>query len=106
MIRTLLLLTVLVTLVVGISGCGGQPTAAPAASRVELAPESVLAPRVAAQPPLVREAYRFAVANPDVLAQLPCYCGCGNMGHTSNRDCFIQQINPDGSVIFGDHALG
>lgn len=49
------------------------------------------------------EGYRFAVANPDLLAQMPCYCGCaklsGGLSHKSNKDCYFK---PDGS--FDDHA--
>jgi len=56
-------------------------------------------------PPEVREAYQFAVANPEYLENFPCYCGCGGMGHLSNRDCYIRQINPDGSIVFDSHAF-
>jgi hypothetical protein len=54
----------------------------------------------------VREAYQFAVANPDLMKQIPCYCGCGAMGHTSNYACYVKGVKPDGSVDFDDHALG
>jgi hypothetical protein len=58
-------------------------------------------------PVSVQKAYQFAAANPDVLKQLPCYCGCGSMGHTSNFDCYVAEQNPDGSVKrFDEHALG
>jgi hypothetical protein len=48
-------------------------------------------------------AYAFAVAHGDVLAWMPCYCGCGAMGHGSNLDCFIQRHEADG-VAFEEHA--
>jgi hypothetical protein len=55
---------------------------------------------------VVQEAYRFAIANPEVLAQLPCYCGCGGMGHKSDLDCFVEEFNPDGTIAaFGYHAF-
>ena len=57
-------------------------------------------------PEVVRTAYQFAVTNPDVLTQLPCYCGCGSMGHTSNYACYIAGENSDGTPIFDNHALG
>ena len=60
---------------------------------------------VAIAPAVVREAYRFAVANPEPLSQIPCYCACGGVGHESNLDCFIQAVEPDGSVTFDHHAL-
>ena len=50
-------------------------------------------------PQEVQEAYRFAVANPDVLQYFPCYCGCVEDGHTSNKDCYIREQRPDGSVV-------
>jgi Protein of unknown function with PCYCGC motif len=48
-------------------------------------------------------AYRFAVLHPDVLAGLPCFCGCATYQppHRNLRDCFIR---PDGG--FEAHAAG
>jgi hypothetical protein len=57
-------------------------------------------------PPRVREAYVYAVAHPDELTNYPCYCGCGAMGHTSNLSCYIQDIAPDGTITFDNHAVG
>ncbi len=72
---------------------------------IKLAPVSQLSDRVLAAPPVVQETYRFAIANPEILSQLPCYCGCGNMGHESDLDCFVEEFNPDGTVaVFGYHA--
>ena len=59
------------------------------------------------QAPLtVQQAYRFNVANPDVMIQLPCYCGCGSMGHTSNYSCYVSSVDADGKVTYDTHALG
>lgn len=57
-------------------------------------------------PPRVQEAYQFAVSHPDDLKNYPCFCGCGNMGHTSNLSCYVQEIKPDGEVVYDTHALG
>ncbi len=57
-------------------------------------------------PETVQEAFQFAVANPDVLSQIPCYCGCGAMGHKSNYDCYIAGKDADGKLTFDNHALG
>jgi hypothetical protein len=57
-------------------------------------------------PTTVQEAYRFAVANPDVTRQIPCYCGCGAMGHTSNYSCFVTDSGATGEMTFDEHALG
>src|SRR5947207_1139526 len=52
---------------------------------------------------LVQIGYRFALEQPDLLAQLPCYCGCSQLkpAHTSLRDCFLK---PEGG--FEEHASG
>ena len=57
-------------------------------------------------PTTVREAYQFAVSNPDALKNVPCYCGCGAAGHTSNYSCYVKEIKPSGEVVFDQHALG
>ena len=71
-----------------------------------MAPVSQLPPAAQKAPTRVREAYQFSVANPDLMKQIPCYCGCGAMGHTSNYACYVKDVKPDGNVNFDDHALG
>ncbi|MGB8215758.1 MAG: PCYCGC motif-containing (lipo)protein [Candidatus Methanoperedens sp.] len=40
--------------------------------------------------PLTLKAYTYATEHPDLLEQIPCYCGCGgHSGHRFLRDCFI-----------------
>jgi hypothetical protein len=34
--------------------------------------------------------YRFAADHGDVLRHMPCTCGCGDLGHASNRACYIK----------------
>lgn len=75
-------------------------------AEVRLAPASQLSDQVKQAPPVVQEAYRFAIANQEILEKVPCYCGCGNMGHMSNLECFVDEFNPDGSIVFDYHALG
>ncbi len=57
-------------------------------------------------PIVVREAYHFAVANPEVLQNIPCYCGCGSVGHTSNYACYVRGVSAEGKVLLDHHALG
>ena len=52
--------------------------------KYRLAPETILPEGLENAPDKIREAYRFAIANRDVLRYIPCYCGCGEQGHTSN----------------------
>ena len=56
--------------------------------------------------PDVQEAYRYALSNQDVLQYMPCFCGCVDQGHTSNKDCYIQQARPDGSFILEPMSFG
>jgi hypothetical protein len=46
------------------------------------------------------------VANPDVMKQIPCYCGCGDIGHTSNYSCSVSSEDGKGGLTFDNHALG
>lgn len=47
--------------------------------------------------------YRFALERRDVLQYMPCMCGCGGLGHTSNRSCYIKAEAGD-RVTFTSHA--
>jgi len=57
-------------------------------------------------PVSVQTAYQFAAANPDVMEELPCYCGCGSIGHTSNYSCYVSSVDEKGVITFDNHALG
>jgi hypothetical protein len=61
---------------------------------------------VQSAPVTVQEAYQFASANPDVMKNIPCYCGCGNVGHTSNYSCYVSNVDDEGKITFDNHALG
>jgi len=61
---------------------------------------------VQSAPVTVQEAYQFSAANPDVMKIIPCYCGCGNVGHTSNYSCYVSQVDDKGNFTFDNHALG
>lgn len=71
-----------------------------------LAPESSLSEEILAAPLTVQEAYRFALANPEILTEVPCYCGCGSVGHKNNLECYIKSVDAEGKPVFDDHALG
>ncbi len=71
-----------------------------------LTPLAEMPAEVQSAPVTVQQAYQFAVANPEIVSQIPCYCGCGPMGHTSNYACYVSGENPDGSPVFDTHALG
>jgi hypothetical protein len=49
------------------------------------------------------EAYAYALEHHAMLSYLPCYCGCGAMGHGSNLDCYFEP-RADGAISFEEHA--
>jgi hypothetical protein len=76
-----------------VSACGPSP--ADGAMNPEWPAEIRQAPVV------VREAYAFADEHPEVLSAVPCYCGCGAIGHTSNLACYVAEAGG-----YDLHALG
>lgn len=53
--------------------------------------------------------YRAALESPEILASVPCTCGCMDvlgLEHENNLDCYIDRIHPDGSVTFTTHGVG
>jgi hypothetical protein len=84
----------MVLLAAGLGGCAGAP-------EMEGMPADI-----AAAPRVVQDAYLFAAAHPDVLTQIPCYCGCGAIGHASNYACYISDVAADGTITYDSHALG
>ncbi len=84
-----------------LAACGGSSD-----SKTGKSNEAILPDWARSAPPRVKEAYLYAAANPEELAKYPCYCGCGAMGHTSNLSCYVQNIAPDGTVTFDNHASG
>ncbi len=88
-----------------LSGCGGGSSPG-ADDYYPMASMDGMPPEVQDAPVSVQEAYQFAAANPQVLRQLPCYCGCGAVGHTSNYACYISGEDAAGKLQFDPHALG
>lgn len=76
-----------------------------ATHRYKLAPESLLPADIRKAPVEVREAYRFAIANRDTLRYIPCYCDCGDQGHTSNASCYFQDNSTPEKPVFDRMSL-
>jgi len=57
-----------------------------------------------AQGAKVQEVYHYAAQNPETLKYIPCYCGCGGIGHTSNLSCYVRRSNPNVTVTFNNHG--
>jgi hypothetical protein len=70
-----------------------------------LAPESMLPADIQRARVEVREAYRFAIANREILRSIPCYCGCGAEGHTSNASCYLKDFSTPGNLVFDRMSL-
>lgn len=55
--------------------------------------------------PEVQRLYEFQVLNGQIMRYMPCFCGCHfEDGHRSNRDCYVEEVHPDGSVTFDSMA--
>lgn len=101
----LLLLVVLLPMASLVTGCSGNPPSANSSGN-KMAPMADMPAVIQKAPVSVSDAYRSAVANPDALKNVPCFCGCGAAGHTSNYSCYTKEIKPSGEVVFDQHALG
>ncbi len=75
-------------------------------TELRMAPLSQLPLPVQRAAVAVREAYQFTVANPEIVRQFPCFCGCGPMGHTSNASCYLADGTALDQPKFDAHALG
>lgn len=54
--------------------------------------------------PKVLEAYRYAADNGEILRYIPCFCGCTNIGHRNNTDCYVAARRSDARVTFTSHG--
>ena len=103
-----------VLLALAVAGCGKNVSPPSGASPSGEAPPALVAVTQTAQlpievqqaPAVVQAAYRYAVAHPEMLQAVGCYCGCGGMGHTSNYSCFVAGQDLTGATVYDGHALG
>ena len=89
-----------------LTACSGSAASASNDTDSAMAPIAGMPAEVQSAPTTVQQAYQFAVANPEVMKQIPCYCGCGSMGHTSNYSCYVQGVDGNGVISYDTHALG
>jgi hypothetical protein len=76
-----------------------MPTAEEVSATWEARPDYVKA-----LPAEGQAAYAFALARPDVIQWMPCYCGCAGIPHRSNLDCFFQRRDVKGNYTYEEHA--
>ena len=101
---TVFAILVLVLLSSGLlSACSGNTASAANPGDLAMASMDGMPAEVKSAPPTVQQAYQIAVANPGVMKQIPCYCGCGKMGHTSNYSCYAQSLDDKGVVTYDAH---
>ena len=95
-------------ILVALLALGFLPACSAAKDRVELqiAPMTGMPEGVQSAPVSVQEAYQFATANPEIMKQILCYCGCGSIGHTSNYSCYVSEVDTKGAITYDNHALG
>jgi hypothetical protein len=103
-VRWLILSVALILVVSSLGGCSG--TKSSQTNLNKMAPMSDMPSEIQKAPTIVQESYQFAVANPEALKNVPCYCGCGAVGHTSNYSCYVQEVKTSGEIVFDQHALG
>ena len=99
--HTLFLAIILILAVSALPACSSSQE-----STAHMMPMDQMPAEVQAAPAVVQQAYQFAAANSALMKQIPCYCGCGSIGHTSNYSCYVAAENPDGSLSYDNHALG
>ena len=99
--KFLFILLISIIALASLPACSTQQTTA-----LDMMPMDQMPTEVQSAPVTVQEAYQFAAANPDVMKIIPCYCGCGNIGHTSNYSCYVSRVDEKGVITFDNHALG
>ncbi len=99
--KLLFVLMVIALTAAALPACSAQSSVA-----LNMTPMDKMPAQVQSAPVTVQMAYQFASANPDVMKNIPCYCGCGNAGHTSNYSCYVSGVDDKGSITYDNHALG
>lgn len=96
------ILIIVVLLIVTLPACSTQADR----GDVTMTPMDRMPEQVKSAPVSVQQAYQFASANPQLMQDIPCYCGCGQVGHTSNYSCYVSGQDGNGALSFDSHALG
>ncbi len=102
--KVLSVLMLLPAVFIFVSGC--STASASSQDGLKMASMDGMPQEIKSAPTVVQQAYQFATANPDVLKHIPCYCGCDDIGHTSNYTCYISGQDENGQLKYDSHALG
>jgi hypothetical protein len=88
----------------GVSACSTQTESSDV--HLNMTSMDMLPAEVQSAPVIVQASYQFASANSKLMENIPCYCGCGNLGHTSNYSCYVESQDDKGNFRWDSHALG
>ena len=99
--KTIFLLAIILLTLLSLPACSAQME-----GDLHMMPLDQMPADVQSSPVVVQQAYQFAAANPDVTQHIPCYCGCGDIGHTSNYSCYVSHVDDQSNITFDNHALG
>ncbi|HEY8134424.1 MAG TPA: PCYCGC motif-containing (lipo)protein [Candidatus Limnocylindrales bacterium] len=110
-IQALLLVVTLLGTAAIATACGGSHATSPTnqAEPSMAAMDTAHAAAWAARPGYTQvsqrteEAYQYAMEHPLIVQWMPCYCGCGGIGHGSNLDCYFEP-SAGGTIVFEEHA--
>src|SRR5687768_7595590 len=106
-IQALLLIVAFIGTAATAAACGGDQASSPSnqAHPTMAAMDGAQAAAWAARPDYTHntarteEAYLYAMQHPLVVQWMPCYCGCGGIGHGSNLDCYFEP-GAGGTIVF------
>lgn len=100
--RFTFILAVIVALALIAAGCGTKKEGLTLDKKNKPLPDYVLN-----SSEKVQQTYILAAKYPEVLASVPCYCGCAADGHKSNLNCFVDQMGSNNAVEEWDqHGIG
>jgi hypothetical protein len=91
-------------LIGSLAGCGSS-AANTTNHDLAMAPMSDMPLEVQNAPVATQQVYQFAFANKDVLEHIPCYCGCKEIEHKNNYDCYVDGQAANGQLAYDPHAL-
>jgi hypothetical protein len=103
LVKIICVLVISPIILLALAGCS---SAASGQSNLAMASMDGMPDGVKSAPTVVQQAYQYAAANPDLMKQIPCYCGCDDIGHTSNYACYVSGVDANGQITYDSHALG
>jgi hypothetical protein len=98
-----------VALAVSVQALAQAPAPRAAVQTMKPAPPGPLPPMplngpLARPREIVAAVYEFVARHPEVAQYMPCYCGCEQLGHRGNHDCFVKSRDASGRVQWNDHG--